>query len=64
MPKLASQKTVTYLAYLEEIAKMYTDTALEAPELGALRPRPAILAGKFVRARFKPNDLATPSSAP
>jgi hypothetical protein len=52
MPKLASQKIVTYLAYLEEMATMYPDTALEAPGLGALRPRPAILAGKFVRARF------------
>lgn len=43
---------------------MYPDTALETPGLAALRPRPAILAGKIVRARFKPNDLATPSSAP
>ena len=64
MPKLASQKTVTYLAYLKKMATIYPDTALEAPGLGALRPRPTVLAGKFVRACFEPNDLATPSSTP
>ncbi|UYY57163.1 hypothetical protein [Sphingomonas sp. S2-65] len=52
MPDPASQKTITYLAYLEEMATMYPDTAVEAPGLGALRPRPFILGGKFVRARF------------
>ncbi len=31
---------------------MYPDTAVEAPGLGVLRPRPTLLAGKFVRARF------------
>ncbi len=31
---------------------MYPDTAVEAPGLGTLRPRPLILGRKFVRARF------------
>ncbi|MEG3087427.1 hypothetical protein [Sphingomonas sp. PB4P5] len=31
---------------------MYPDTAVEAPGLGTLVPRPAILGRKFVRARF------------
>jgi hypothetical protein len=52
MPDLGSPRILTYLAYLEEIATMYPDTAVEAPGLGALRPRPTLLAGKFVRARF------------
>lgn len=45
-------ETITYLAYLEEMATMYPYWAIEAPGLGALRPRPVILENKFVRARF------------
>ena len=52
MPDLRSPRILTYLAYLEEMATMYPDTAVAAPGLGVLRPRPTLLAGKFVRARF------------
>lgn len=52
MPDLAQPKILTYLAYLEEMATMYPYTAVEAPGLGALRPRPLTLERKFVRARF------------
>lgn len=52
MPPRAPSQAITYLAYLEEMATMYPDTAVEAPGLGALVPRPAILGRKFVRARF------------
>ena len=52
MPIQAPSKTFIYLAYLEEIATMYPETAVEGPGLGALRPRPLILEHKFVRARF------------
>ncbi|WP_448664134.1 hypothetical protein ACG3SL_05495 [Sphingomonas sp. CJ20] len=52
MPDVRSPRILTYLAYLEEMATMYPDTAVDAPGLGALRPRPTLLAGKFVRARF------------
>ena len=52
MPPRPTPKTITYLAYLEEMATMYPDWPLEAPGSGALRPRPAIIENKFVRARF------------
>jgi hypothetical protein len=52
MPTPASTKTVTYLAYLEEMTTMDPGTVVDAPGLGALEPRPAIFGSKFVRARF------------
>lgn len=52
MPGPTKAESITYLAYLEEMVTMYPYTLVEAPGLGELRPRPAILKRKFVRARF------------
>lgn len=52
MPTRAPSDSITYLVYLEEMVTMYPGTTVEAPGLGALVPRPVILARKFVRARF------------
>lgn len=49
---MSFEPTITYLAYLEEMATMSPGLAVEGPGNGELRPRPVIFEQKFVRARF------------